>query len=272
MQVINYFAKKLESAGISNFYQESIWLMSAALNMSHSQIFSRQNFSSEELSKIDSFISRRESGEPLQYILGESTFYGRDFKVGPGVLIPRQDTESLINAAKFCFDSDEKFSFLDFGTGSGCIALTILLEFANSFAYMIDISEKALFYARENISRYNLNHRAKFVNSLDGFNENINLLISNPPYIESQEIAKLDSSVKDYEPLNALDGGTDGMKFYRRIFANKLKPRYIILEAGNISQVNALKNLSHEYKFTREFLDSGKFPRALLFEHIYKWE
>ncbi len=268
MQVINYFAKRLESAGIRNFYQESIWLMSAALNMSHSQIFSRQNFSSHELAKIDSFISRRESGEPLQYILGESTFYGRDFRVGPGVLIPRQDTESLINLVKYCFNPEENFSFLDFGTGSGCIAVTILLEFANSFAYMLDISEKALFYARENISRYNLNQRSKIVKSLDGFNENINLLISNPPYIESQEIAELDSSVKDYEPINALDGGIDGMKFYREIFANKLKPRYIILETGNLAQVNALKNLSHEYKFTREFLDSGNFPRALLFEYI----
>ena len=271
MQVINYFAKRLEAAGIANFQQETFWLMSAALNMSHSQIFSRQKFSGEELAKIESFISRRESGEPLQYIIGEATFYGRDFKVGSGVLIPRQDTESLINAAKFCFNPEEKFSFIDFGTGSGCIAITLLLEFANSFAYMLDISEKALFYASENISRYNLSQRAKIIKNFDSLK--IDLLISNPPYIESQEIAELDSSVKDFEPHNALDGGTDGMKIYReifKIFAINLEPRYIILETGNFAQVNSLKNLSPEYKykFTREFFDSGNFPRALLFEHI----
>ena len=237
--------------------------MSAALNISHSQILTRQKFSDSELAKIDEFISRRESGEPLQYILGESTFYGRDFKVGQGVLIPRQDTESLIEAAKYCFAHDEKFSFLDFGTGSGCIAVTLLLEFPNSFAYMLDNSGEALFYARENLLRYDLAERSEIVKTLDGLK--IDLLISNPPYIESQEIAKLDSTVKDYEPLNALDGGPDGMKFYREIFACDLKPRYIILESGNIAQVSALKNLSNEYKFMREFLDTGNFPRALLF-------
>lgn len=238
--------------------------MSAALNISHSQILTRQKFSDSELAKIDEFISRRESSEPLQYIIGESTFYGRDFKVGKGVLIPRQDTESLIEAAKYCFARDEKFSFLDFGTGSGCIAVTLLLEFPNSFAYMLDNSKEALFYARENILRYDLAERAKIIKTLDGLE--IDLLISNPPYIESQEIARLDSTVKDYEPLNALDGGPDGMKFYREIFACDLKPRYIILESGNIAQVSALKNLTHEYKFMREFLDYGNFPRALLFQ------
>ena len=125
-----------------------------ALGLSTTQILARKEFSQNEIEKINSLISRREAGEPLQYIMGEADFYGRDFIVGEGVLIPRHDTETLIEGVKKYFAPEEKFSFLDFGTGSGCIAITILLEFKNSFAYMIEKSDKALTFAKKNLERY----------------------------------------------------------------------------------------------------------------------
>ncbi|MBR2208614.1 MAG: hypothetical protein IJ859_07375, partial [Synergistaceae bacterium] len=122
---------------------EVFWLASYALGLSSSELMARKNFSADEIAKINVLIKRREAHEPLQYIMGVADFYGRDFEVGPDVLIPRHDTETLIEAAKKIFPKDAKFIFLDWGTGSGCIAITLLLEFHNSFAYMLDASPEA---------------------------------------------------------------------------------------------------------------------------------
>ena len=243
--------------------------MSEALGMTHSEILTREKFSGDELARLEDFITRRENGEPLQYILGSAEFYGYDFRVGPGVLIPRHDTESIIDAVKNYFAPDEKFCFLDWGTGSGCIAITILLEFPDSFAFMLDVSPQTLDYSRKNLEHYSLTGRARLITGLDEIDSQIELVAANPPYIPSGEIAGLMKTVRDYEPLLALDGGTDGMKFYREIFAKSrslLKHNgYIILEAGDLCQVQALKNLSRDFVFVREFFDSGNFPRVLSF-------
>ena len=266
---VNEYIKRLELSGIPNASQEVMWLMSEALGLTHSQILTRKNFSREEADSLEKIITRRELGEPLQYILGTTEFYGYNFHVGQGVLIPRHDTESIINAVKNYFSHDQVFSFLDWGTGSGCIAVTLLMEFPNSFAYMLDISPKALSYARKNLEHYKLSGRSRIITNINEIDSELELLVSNPPYIPSGEINNLMNTVRDYEPVIALDGGEDGMKYYREIFAqcNSLLKRnyYIILEAGDLSQVHALKNLSHDFTFEREFLDSGNFPRALVF-------
>lgn len=236
--------------------------MSYALGITHSALLSRNNFSPEEAARIEAVISRRELGEPLQYILGQEEFYGREFYVGSGALIPRHDTETLIEAVKSCFAPEDAFAFVDWGTGTGCIALTLLLEFPNAFAYMLDTSTEALAYARQNISRYGLETRT----ALNRLPTSCRLIISNPPYIPSGEIAGLMRSVRDYEPRIALDGGEDGMKFYGEIFALATKilqqDGYIILETGNMNQVQALKN---RFVFVKEIFDAGNFPRALVF-------
>ena len=259
------FISRLEHSGISNAEQETLWLISYALGVSHSEVFTRQSFSDDEISRIEAVISRREAHEPLQYILGEADFYGRDFYVGPGVLIPRHDTETLIDGVKKIFAPDRKFCFLDWGTGSGCIAITILLEFPNSFAYMLERSSQAANYARKNLSRYNLDDRAKIISSLDVDGKIFDLIISNPPYIPESEIAGLDVDVRDYEPHEALDGGQDGMKFYAEIFALSKPGGYIILETGNINQVQALKSFHDDFEFVDEIFDAGNFPRCLIF-------
>ena len=200
----------------------------------------------------------------MQYIMGEADFYGRDFEVGEGVLIPRHDTETLIEAVKKYFKPEQKFSFLDFGTGSGCIAITILLEFENSFAYMIEKSKEALKFAEKNLSRYKLNDRAK----INFEPKQIDLIISNPPYIPSKEISELDPTVRDYEPHLALDGGIDGMDFYKLILKSAMKMLksngYIIFETGNIEQVKFFRNLKDEFVFEDEIFDLGNFPRCVI--------
>ena len=265
------------------------------MGLSTTQILARKEFSQNEIEKINSLISRREAGEPLQYIMGEADFYGRDFIVGEGVLIPRHDTETLIEGVKKYFAPEEKFSFLDFGTGSGCIAITILLEFKNSFAYMIEKSDKALTFAKKNLERYGftpyrdspsvsarhlpvngeaeckespLNKgRCQFIDR-EVKKSTIDLIISNPPYIPSGEISKLDRTVKDFEPSMALDGGTDGTDFYKMILSMAMKilksKGYIIFEMGNLNQINIVKNFSDDFVFVDEIFDTGNFPRCLI--------
>ena len=152
---------------------------------------------------------------------------------------------------------------MDFGTGSGCIAITILLEFGNSFAYMIEKSEKALKFAKKNLERYELKERAKI-----NFENECDLIISNPPYIPSDEISKLDRTVKDFEPHLALDGGIDGMYFYKLILKSATRilksDGYIIFETGNLEQVNFFRNLNDDFVFEDEIFDYGNFPRCVI--------
>lgn len=271
---VSDYRKRLEDSGIGNAYQESLWLIEHALSLKHSVILARDSFSDDECAKIERVISRRIEGEPLQYIIGETEFYGRDFHIGRGVLIPRHDTETLIEAMKFIAKPDESFSFADWGTGSGCIAITILLEFPNSFAFMIDESDDALTYARMNLKRYNLTHRARIISRLENVNHKCRFIISNPPYIPSNEIDDLMKSVRDYEPRSALDGGHDGMDFYRLILSlsfNVLDDEgYLILETGNIVQVHALESMSDDFIFVREFYDSNDFPRCIVLRRRVK--
>ena len=204
----------------------------------------------------------------MQYILGEADFYGRDFHVGRGVLIPRHDTETLIEAMKFFACHDESFCFADWGTGSGCIAITIMLEFSNSSTFMIDASEEAITFARMNLERYNVTHRAKIISRLENINHKRRFIVSNPPYILSDEIDGLMKSVRDYEPRSALDGGHDGMNFYRLIMNHSLSvlddDGYLIFETGNMNQVHELESVSEDFVFVRELYDSNCFPRCIV--------
>lgn len=239
--------------------------MSYALGLTNAEILARRNFSSEEALKAEEIISRRISGEPLQYIIGEADFYGRDFRVGGGVLIPRRDTETLIEGVKKIFRSDEAFCFADWGTGSGCIAVTILLEFPKSRGSMIEISPDALKYARENARRYGVVERVCESEAFD-------VIVSNPPYIPTGEIGGLMREVRDFEPLNALDGGSDGMKCYREVmtFAERTLKRggCVVLEAGSLKQAEELERLNDDFFVDGKIFDDGNFPRCLIMRRV----
>lgn len=165
-----------------------------------------------------SMISRRASHEPLQYITGTAWFYGEAFRVEPGVLIPRYDTETLIEA--LLPDLRENALLLDLCCGSGCILTTLLLNGPESVrGTASDISDAALRVTRKNLAKFGLASRTEVVKSdlFSALSGTYDIIASNPPYIPETEISKLQSEVRDFEPETALNGGRDGLVFYRRI-------------------------------------------------------
>ena len=214
-----------------------------------------------------SFAERRKKGEPLCYILKKREFYGREFTVSENTLIPRPETELIIDEAKKLFRKTESIKVLDLCTGSGCIGITISCEFPLSRVIMSDICPKALCVCNENLlkftEKYSLSgHWTEIVRS-DMF-ENIpkikyDLIVSNPPYIPTEDIKDLDPDVKR-EPAKALDGGKDGLDFYRIIFCRAgtylSEKGYIILECG-FDQSESIRHLAekngYECTFAKDF-------------------
>lgn len=169
--------------------------------------------------RIKSIIALRKAGQPLQYLLGTQEFMSLSFFVTPDVLIPRSDTETLVETIIEQY-AGKQVSILDIGTGSGCIAISLAEALKGSYVLGIDISPKALEIAQLNAKRNRVNHRVRFerVNILtDTLWGQYDIIVSNPPYIESDVIPTLDGVVKNHEPKSALDGGLDGLTFYRRI-------------------------------------------------------
>lgn len=178
----------------------------------------------EDVDEFLDLVNKRNKGYPLQYIIGNQEFMGLNFNVGEGVLVPRPDTEILVEKIiDMAKDIDkESIDILDIGTGSGAITLSLAYYIKNSNLYSIDISSEALEIARKNRDNLGLCDRVEFINTniLDGFNfldKKIDIIVSNPPYIPTIEIEKLQKEVSMYEPKLALDGGEDGLKFYRYI-------------------------------------------------------
>jgi release factor glutamine methyltransferase len=199
------------------------------------------SLNNEEFDRYLAMVQRRADGEPLQYITGLQDFFGREFHVTRDVLIPRPETELLVEAAlKFLSNSTAPL-ICDVGTGSGCIAISILCERVDARATAIDISGAALDVARLNAERYELGKRIEFVLSdcfenLDPNSEPFNLIVSNPPYVAGEMLPGLQREVRDHEPLIALSPGGDGLDVIRRILQDApdflIEGGHLILEIG----------------------------------------
>lgn len=176
-------------------------------------------------------IHRRQNGEPLQYILGECEFMSLDFSVEPGVLIPRPDTEILVE--EVLKHTKGKKNILDICTGSGCIGISLAHYNKDIHLSLLDISDTAISVSKRNAALNNVSDRVKII-KMDILKEypicQYDIIVSNPPYIESAVIKTLQTEVKDFEPHLALDGGSDGLMFYRRI--TEIAP--YILNTGGI--------------------------------------
>lgn len=174
--------------------------------------------------KYFEILEKRQKGIPLQYILGEEDFYGRTFKVIEGVLIPRQDTEISVEKILNVIENNQINNMLEIGCGTGIVSISVDLE-SSVDVTAVDISEKALENTR--INKENLNSKIKIIKSdlFSNINEKFDLIYSNPPYIKSCEIENLQVEVRDYEPKLALDGGEDGLFFYRSII--KSSPEFL---------------------------------------------
>ena len=201
-----------------------------------------------EITKFNNLIDRRKKREPVAYILGNKNFWKSNFKVNKDVLIPRPETEHLVEEVLNIIPKNASFNVLDIGTGSGCIIISIILERKKSRGVAIDISKKALYIAKYNAKMQHIQNRIKFVNSnIDKFSlGKYDLIISNPPYIINYKISYLDDDVKLYEPKVALDGGVDGYSEIKNVVkksAELIKTKgKLILEIGD-KQVNFTKEI-----------------------------
>ena len=225
--------------------------------------------------KVNALVQRRQNGEPLAYILGTWEFYGLELNVSPDVLIPRIDTEVLVHEAiETMKDYPEPPRMLDLCCGSGCIGVTLGQHFPQSRIVMVDMSDNALRVARSNVMKHTMGSRISCVkaNALKEPPANIgtfDLIVSNPPYIKSMEVLTLDPSVRDFEPLEALDGGNDGYMFYRAIvkkWKSALRENgWLMFEVGEEqAQYVALQMKKAGFKNIRIVKDTAETERVVI--------
>ena len=226
----------------------------------------------EDLITLRGWIKRRVNREPIQYIIGHSEFYGRRFIVNQDVLIPRPETETVIDISIDALSKKNTPVIIDIGTGSGCIGITLALEIPHSKVFAIDISEAALSIAKKNAAIYNLKNiefiKMDFLSK--DIKHNVDLLVSNPPYIPQKEISSLMRDVKEYEPMIALTDNSNGLVFYQKI--SKIIPYVVkkngvtILEVGRGDHHNKVKEVFSKegYSDIETICDLNKDIRVLM--------
>ncbi len=223
--ILKAVTKSLKEAGDNEADIDGALIVSSCLNFTKTMLYSHDDYepADNELRKIEYFLIKRRQGCPMAYLLGEAWFMGLKFFVNESTLIPRGDTEVLVEAV---LDICGKRAFkrgLDIGTGSGAIAVSIAYYANDVEMTACDISASALETAKKNAELNGVN--IKFVQS-DIFNNTegrFDFIVSNPPYIKKRDINKLDKSVRDYEPFSALNGGADGLDFYKKITSQAKK-------------------------------------------------
>ena len=231
----------------------------------------KELLNSEQLDKFKNLIERRKKGEPIAYLINKKEFWKEEFFVNNDVLIPRPDTELLIEEVLKIYSKDKQLQVLDIGTGSGCILLSILKERPNFYGTGIDISKKSINVSKFNAKQLNLMNRVKFFNSsVDNFKiGKYDLIVSNPPYIELLNLKYLEKDVVNFEPKLALSGGLDGFSKIRKVI-NKAgilikKNGKFILEIG-FNQKNKVKKILKEEGFyvNKAIKDYGNNDRCII--------
>jgi len=217
-------ARLLRAARIDGAAREARWLTCEAAGLSRETVITRPDFelSPQALARLQADVRRRLKGEPVTRILGRREFYGREFTITSGVLDPRPDSEILIDHCLTVWPTraaPRPLKVLDLGTGSGALVLTLLAEWPNAQGTAVDVSPAACTVAQANADALDVSGRCEIIcaNALEWAGGAYDVLISNPPYVRSADIATLDREVRDYDPQLALDGGGDGLDFYRQI-------------------------------------------------------
>jgi release factor glutamine methyltransferase len=223
IQALAAGAESLRAAGILDPRREAGSLLAHALRRDRTYLITHGDdlVTGEQGDRFCALIARRAAREPLQYIIGYQEFFKLSFEVTPDVLIPRPETELIVEAALALADPERTLSILDVGTGSGCIVISLLHELKNATAMATDISSNALEVARRNAQRHNVSDRVTFIqaDSLAPIERSaaFSLIVSNPPYVPEGEIAALQPEVRDHEPLTALVSGADGLDHIRAL-------------------------------------------------------
>ena len=238
----------LQAAEVTNAKNEAFWLLEAGLGVSRLKVYAdpQGRIGPEDWARTESLFRRRALREPLQYIVGTQAFRGRDFFVNPNVLIPRPETELIIEEILASRFSTGRCHMVDMGTGSGCLAVSLALDCPRATVFATDCSAPALHVARENAQRHGVLRRIRFfqgecLEPLSGraLAGKISVIVSNPPYIPADQLDLLPWAVRAFEPFPALNGGLNGLEFYDRLLAESpalLHPGGILVMEMGINQ------------------------------------
>ncbi len=254
--LLDYSNKKLKQNLITSAMLDGEILLQKAIKKDRKFLIlnPEKNIKKSKVQLFKSLVRRRQKGEPISYIINKKEFWNNNFYINNDVLIPRPDSETLVEQVLKIYDKNAKKNILDIGTGSGCLLLAILKERDNFFGTGIDISKKALNVASFNAKVHQLSNRVKFYNSdVDKFLlGKYDLIISNPPYIENYRLKYLDRGIISYEPRIALDGGHDGCSKVKNVICrtSSLLKRNgkLILEIG-FNQKKVVLNILKKNSF-----------------------
>jgi release factor glutamine methyltransferase len=230
LESINLSTQYLNQKGIESPRTNAELLLADILNCKRLDLYLsfERPLSENEVQKYREYIKRRGNFEPLQYVIGKVEFYGLDLIVNPSVLIPRPETEWMVENIVIQFPKDEKLIILDIGSGSGNIAIALAVNLPSSKIVSTDLSEEALQVAKENSERHKVSERIKFVkhnilkNDLSSF-PMFDIVVSNPPYVSKESYSTLQKEIEDFEPAIAVTDDSDGYTFYREISAKASK-------------------------------------------------
>jgi release factor glutamine methyltransferase len=269
----------LASAGIASSWLDAELLLAYCLKKDRARLYVdwHHNITAEEEILFGTLLARRAHREPLAYIVGHKEFWSMNLQVDRHVLIPRPETEILVQEAAALLRQDGRtrgrLRVFDFGTGSGAVALALARELPSAFIIGSDVSREALKIARTNANRCGLHEQVIFVcgDALCAFRRAacFDLVVSNPPYIPSTDIESLDPEIREHEPRQAIDGGPDGLAYYRRLIpavGDILKDRgWLALEigAGQAAAVTELLQSCHGYTNIGIVKDYGRIERVI---------
>lgn len=260
-------ARALAGAGIDNPRMEARLLFAHALGISRDGTLTAAA-TPQQAAEFKSLVMRRVAREPVAYILGRKEFWSMDFAVGPGVLVPRPDTETLVEEAlRLVPDRSAPLTIADLGTGSGAILIAALMEFPNATGTGFESSPEAFAWARDNARRL-MPARAEIrLADWDQAQGPFDLVFSNPPYIASCDIELLEPDVARFEPMAALDGGPEGLSAYRslaELLPSLLKPKgHALLEIG-FGQAQSMEKLFPQLEILRIGPDLTGVPRCVI--------
>ena len=219
-EIIKFGSNLLKEKKIPSFILDSEILLSKILNKTRENVLINldQKINIKNISTYKEYLKRRSNNEPIAYILGEKEFWSKKFNVNKDTLIPRPETELLVDKILKIYQ-EKQISILDIGTGSGCIVISLLSSLKTSNGVGIDISKNAILMAKKNALKYKLSRRLKFLNkSINNiFSKKFDLIVSNPPYVDSKDIKNLSDDIKRFEPRIALDGGNDGLDLIKKV-------------------------------------------------------
>ena len=271
--VLNQASKILNNSSNASFKLDSEILLSEVIKKNRQYLIlnSNEELKKENIKLFNYLLKRRKKGEPIAYLINKKEFWKQNFYINQNVLIPRPDTELLVEETLKLFNVNSKLNILDIGTGSGCILLSILNERKSFYGTGIDISKKAINVARFNAKMLQLSNRATFYNSdVDKFLiGKYDLILSNPPYIKQKDLKYLEIDIKDFEPKLALDGGKDGFSKITKVISKtsmllKRNGKFI-LEIG-FGQKNRILNILKKNNFfiNKVLKDYGKKDRCII--------